>query len=232
MHNSTLSSQHLANEQFNSTKDAFVAVVTNNNNNLVKICILTFQGFNEIDSLVAFRMLKWLKKDNWDIRICCPEAEVTSMGGLTIHAQATLEDAANADVVVVGSGNLTRDIVNDKDLMARIKLDPKRQIIAAQCSGTLMLAKLGLLDQVPACTDSVTKPWVQEAGIEVLNQPLFAKDNVATAGGCLASAYLTAWLIAKLDNLETVKSALHYFAPVGEKDEFVEKALKNITPYF
>lgn len=196
-----------------------------------KISILTFQGFNEIDSLVAFRILKWLGKPDWDIQICSPEPELVSMGGLKIQAHSMLEDAARADAVIIGSGSLTRDIVSDEKIMSRITLDPKRQIIAAQCSGTLMAAKLGLLGNVPACTDSMTKPWVQEAGIEVLNQPLFAKGNVATAGGCLASAYLTAWVIAKLDSVETASKALHYFAPMGEKEEFLKRALQCISPY-
>jgi hypothetical protein len=43
---------------------------------------------------------------------------------------------------------------------------------------------------VPACTDLTTKPWVQRAGVEVLNQPFYAQGQVATAGGCLASPYL------------------------------------------
>ena len=94
-----------------------------------------------------------------------------------------------------------------------------------------MLAKLGLLDGVPACTDLITKPWVQEAGVDVLNQPFFAKGNVATAGGCLASQYLAAWMIARLEGVEAAKSALHYVAPVGEKDEYVARAMRNITPY-
>jgi transcriptional regulator GlxA family with amidase domain len=95
----------------------------------------------------------------------------------------------------------------------------------------LVLAKLGLLDGVPACTDSISKPWVKEAGIEVLDQPLFAKGNVATAGGCLSSAYLAGWLIARLEGVEAARGALHYVAPVGEKEEYVERALRNITPY-
>ena len=197
----------------------------------MNIAILTFQGFNEIDSLVAFRMLKWLDKSDWNIKICCPEIEVISMGGLVIRAQGMLEDANKADAVIVGSGVMTRDIIKNESIMNRINLNPSCQIIGAQCSGTLMLAKLGILGDVPACTDSSTKPWVQDAGIEVLNQPLFAKDNVATAGGCLSSAYLRAWIIAKLDRLETAKKAVHYFAPMGEKDEFVENAVNNIAPY-
>ena len=197
----------------------------------MKISILTFEGFNEIDSLIAFRMLKWLRKSDWDIKICCSSAEVTSMGGLTIRAQEMLEEVHKADAVIVGSGSMTRDIINDESIMRRIQLNPKRQIIGAQCSGTLMLARLGILEGIPACTDSMTKPWVQEAGIEVLNQPLFAKGNIATAGGCLASSYLAAWVIGKLGDLDAATKALHYFAPMGEKDDFVERAMKNISPY-
>ncbi|WP_288900753.1 DJ-1/PfpI family protein [uncultured Sneathiella sp.] len=196
-----------------------------------KIAILTFQGFNEIDSLVAYRMLHWLQKPDWEITICSPEAEVTSMGGLSIRAHSALEDASEADAVMIGSGSLTRQIVEDESIMSRIRLDPARQVIAAQCSGTLMAAKLGLLGGVPACTDSATKQWVLDAGVEVLNQPLVAHGNVATAGGCLGSAYLTGWTIAMLDSLDTASTALHYFAPVGEKDGFLKRAQQNISPY-
>jgi transcriptional regulator GlxA family with amidase domain len=133
--------------------------------------------------------------------------------------------------VVVGSGIRTRDVVASPELMGRLALDPGRQLIAAQCSGTLILARLGLVAGVPACTDLTTKPWVQEAGVEVLNQPFFARGNVATAGGCFASPYLAAWIIARAEGLEAATSALHYVAPVGEKEAYVANALKNITPY-
>jgi transcriptional regulator GlxA family with amidase domain len=144
---------------------------------------------------------------------------------------ATLEEASAAGAVIVGSGMQTREVVADEALMAQLRLDPSRQLLAAQCSGTLILAKLGLLDGVPACTDLTTKPWVQAAGVDVLNQPFFSKDNVATAGGCLASPYLAAWLIARLEGVEAAESALHHVAPVGEKDEYVARAMRNIGPY-
>jgi transcriptional regulator GlxA family with amidase domain len=195
------------------------------------IAILTFQGFNEIDSLVALGVLNRIKKPGWRVALCCPQPEVTSMNGVTLRAQSSLEDAQSADAVIVGSGMLTRQITANPDLMERLALDPGRQLIGAQCSGTLILAKLGLLGSVPACTDLTTKPWVQEAGIEVLNQPFYAHGNVATAGGCLASPYLAAWIIARTVGAEAAAAALHYVAPVGEKDEYVSCAMKNITPY-
>lgn len=195
------------------------------------IAILTFQGFNELDSLIALGVLNRVKKPGWRVTLCCPEPEVTSMNGVTVRAQSSLEDAAGADAVIVGSGIRTREVVETPALLSRIRLDPARQLIAAQCSGTLVLAKLGLVAGVPACTDLTTKPWVKEAGVEVLNQPFFAKGNVATAGGCLASPYLAAWVIARTEGVEAAASALHYVAPVGEKDAYVANALRCISPY-
>lgn len=195
------------------------------------IAILTFEGYNELDSFVALGILNRIKKPGWRVSIACPSARVRSMNGVVVEAQATLQDAVSADAVLVGSGLLTREVVADPALMSQLKLDPSRQLLAAQCSGTLVLAKLGLLQGVAACTDLTTKPWVQEAGVDVLNQPFFARGNVATAGGCLASPYLAAWIIARLEGVEAAESALHYVAPVGEKDQFVSRAMSNIRPF-
>ena len=195
------------------------------------IAILTFQGFNELDSLIALGVLNRIKKPGWRVTLCCPEASVTSMNGVTMQAQSRLEEAASADAVLVGSGMLTREVVSDARLMAALNLDPARQLIGAQCSGTLVLAKLGLLGAVPACTDLTTKPWVDEAGVKVLDQPFFAEGNVATAGGCLASPYLAAWVIARTEGIDAARAALHYVAPVGEKEAYVERAMGNLSPY-
>ncbi|MFI0938238.1 DJ-1/PfpI family protein [Streptomyces sp. NPDC021020] len=196
------------------------------------IAILTFEGYNELDSLIALGVLNRVRADGWRVTLACPTPTVTSMNGVTVARMSTLEEACEADAVVVGSGVATREVVEDPAVMGVLRgLDPARQLIAAQCSGALVLARLGLLDGVPACTDLTTRPWVAAAGIEVLDQPFFAKDSVATAGGCLASHYLAAWLIARLADPGAATEALHYVAPVGEKEEYVARAWRNITPY-
>jgi transcriptional regulator GlxA family with amidase domain len=195
------------------------------------IAILTFDGYNEIDSLVALGILGRVRRPDWRVSIASPTPRVTSMNGVTLEAQCSIADARSADAVIVGSGVKTREIVQDAALLSSLQLDPARQLVGAQCSGALILAKLGLLNGVPACTDTITKPWVQEAGVEVLNQPFYARGNLATAGGCLASQYLAGWIIARLESLDAADAALRYVAPVGEKDEYVSRALKNISPF-
>ncbi len=197
----------------------------------MQIAILTLDGFNELDSFIAAAILNRLKGQGWAAHVTCPTEEVTSMNGVTVRRQRPLEFVAQADAVLIGSGIRTREYAADADLLARIRLDPARQLIGAQCSGTLLLAKLGLIGDLPACTDLTTRPWVIEAGIDVIDAPFIAHGNVATAGGCLASQYLAAWMIARGASLRDAEEAIHYVAPVGEKAAYVDRALGVVRPF-
>jgi transcriptional regulator GlxA family with amidase domain len=197
----------------------------------MQIAVLTFEGFNELDSFIAAAILNRMKPHGWAAHITSPTEELTSMNGVTIKRQKPLDFVVEADAVLIGSGIRTRDIAADADLLARIRLDPSRQLIGAQCSGTLLLAKLGLVGDLPACTDLTTKPWVVEAGVNVIDAPFVAHGNVATAGGCLASQYLATWMIARGASLHEAKEAIRYVAPVGEKAHYVDHAVAVVTPF-
>jgi transcriptional regulator GlxA family with amidase domain len=201
----------------------------------MRIAIVTFDGFNELDSFIALGLLNRLGALGWKAQITSPTSHVTSMGGVTVQAQQPLEYANEADAVLFGSGIYTRAIAEDHGrqgaALDRLQLDPLRQLIGAQCSGTLLLARLGLLADMPACTDLTTKPWVVEAGVRVLDEPFHARGPIATAGGCLASQYLAAWVMARGAGFRAAGQALHYAAPVGEKDAYVERLLSVVRPF-
>ncbi len=197
----------------------------------MQIAILTLDGFNELDSFIAAGILNRMKSQGWAAHITCPTPEVTSMAGVTIQRQKPLHFLTEADAVLIGSGIKTRDYAADPAFLSQLKLDPVRQLIGAQCSGTLLLAKLGLIGALPACTDLTTKPWIIEAGVNVVDTPFVAHGNVATAGGCLASQYLAAWMIARLATVQDAEDAIHYVAPVGEKAEYVARAMAAVGPY-
>ncbi|MBW8846531.1 MAG: DJ-1/PfpI family protein [Burkholderiales bacterium] len=197
----------------------------------MKVAVLTFEGFNELDSFIALGLLSRLSHLGWSAEITSPSAQVRSMNGVTVTAQRPLEFANDADVVLFGSGIHTRAIAANSALLDRLELDPVRQLIGGQCSGTLLMARLGLLADMPACTDSTTKPWVVEAGVRVLEEPFHARGPIATAGGCLASQYLAAWVMASRAGLDAARGALHYAAPVGEKDAYVDRLLGVVKPF-
>ena len=197
----------------------------------MQIAILTLDGFNELDSFIAAGILNRMKSQGWAAHITCPTPQVTSMAGVTIQRQKPLAFLTEADAVLIGSGIRTRDYAADPAFLSQLELDPSRQLIGAQCSGTLLLAKLGLIGDLPACTDLTTKPWVIEAGVKVVDAPFVAHGNVATAGGCLASQYLAAWMIARMATVQDAEDAIHYVAPVGEKAEYVARAMAAVGSF-
>jgi transcriptional regulator GlxA family with amidase domain len=197
----------------------------------MRIAILTFDGFNEIDAFIALGLLNRLSAQGWKAEIASPSSHVTSMNGVTVQAQQPLEFANEADAVIFGSGIYTRAIAENSALLDRLQIDPVRQLIGAQCSGALLLARLGLLADVPACTDLTTKPWLIEAGVRVEEAPFHARGPIATAGGCLSSQYLAAWMMARGAGFEAAAQALHHAAPVGEKEAYVARLLDVVRPF-
>jgi transcriptional regulator GlxA family with amidase domain len=198
---------------------------------MMQIAVLTFDGFNELDSFIAAAILNRKRADGWKAHITSPTDQVTSMNGVTVLREQSLSFAAAADAVIIGSGINTRNIARDADLLGQLRLDPARQLIGAQCSGTLLLARLGLIGNIPACTDLTTTPWVIEAGVNVIDAPFHAEGNVATAGGCLASIYLATWLLLRGGSRADAEAAIHYVAPVGEKEEHVARAIGTVLPF-
>ena len=196
----------------------------------MKIAILTFDGFNEIDSFVSHHILNRIELDDWSVAITCPSESVTSTNGVRVSAQQPLEFANEADAVLFGGSPRSRQIVEDRAIMSRLKLDPKRQLIGSQCAGAWFLAKLGLLANQPVCTSLNSRAGLEAMGIRVLDQPFVASGNVASAGGCLASPYLAGWVISRLVGRAAAEKALRVVAPVGEKTQYVEKVLGVVAP--
>ena len=201
----------------------------------MRVAIVTFDGFNELDSFIALGLLNRLSAHGWKAEIASPAAKVTSMNGVTVQAQQPLEFANDADVVLFGSGIYTRAIVESfgkrGSVLDRLQLDPVRQTIGSQCSGALLMARLGLLGDQPACTDLSTRPWLMQAGVRVEDAPFHARGPIATAGGCLAAQYLAAWVMLRGAGADAATQALHYAAPVGEKDAYVQRLLGVVRPF-
>ncbi|WP_255509813.1 DJ-1/PfpI family protein [Micromonospora sp. AP08] len=190
--------------------------------------MITFDGFNELDSFIAAALINRCRKDGLAAFITTPTPVVTSMNGVEVTGQRPMEFVTEADIVLIGSGVRAREVVADDQMLSRLPLDPTRQLIGAQCSGALVLARLGLLDSMPACTDMKSRPFVEACGVTVLDAPFHAEGNIATAGGCLASQYLATWVITRTLGEGAARDVIGYVAPVGENQETVERALRAV----
>ena len=195
------------------------------------IAILTFEGFNELDSLIAFSILNRVKKPGWRVSIASPPAKVRSMNGVVLEAQASLKDACDADAVLVGSGIKTRDVVADRrvDVAAEARPD-------AAAAGRAMLGHADPRQAGPAGRrSSLHGPDHQAVGRggrrgraqpavrgQWKRRDLRRVPVVALSGGLF---------IARLEGVEAARSAIDYVAPVGEKETYVARAMANISPF-
>jgi transcriptional regulator GlxA family with amidase domain len=197
-----------------------------------RVAIVVFDGFSELDTFVTFGLLNRLSAAGWKAELVAPSARVTSMNGVTVDTPQPLEFANEADAVVFAGGLYARAIAENSAVIDRLALDPLRQLIGGQCSGTLLLARLGLLADVPASTDVTSKPWMVQAGVRVADDtPFHARGPVATAGGPLAAHYLATWLMWRAAGIDLATQALHQAAPVGQRQDWTDRLLATVRPF-
>ena len=197
-----------------------------------RVALVVFDGFSELDTFITLGLVNRLNASGWKAELAAPAARITSMSGVTVDAQQPLEFANDADAVVFAGGLYARAIAENSAVIDRLALDPLRQLIGGQCSGTLLLARLGLLADLPASTDATSKPWMVQAGVRVADElPFQARGPVATAGGALAAHYLATWLMWRGAGLELATQALQHAAPVGEEDAWTERLLAAVRPF-
>ena len=182
----------------------------------MKVSIVIFDNFTDIDLWLMWDLLNRVRVDDWSVRILGERESHVSVTGMTTTTHGRLEEARDADAVLIVSGPGTRDRILDENWLSQLKLDPSRQLIGSICSGSLILAKLGLLEGKTATTYPTSKPVLEELGVEVVEKPFVAHGNVATAGGCLAQQYLIGWVVENLADRDWRELIIKAIQPVGE----------------
>lgn len=182
----------------------------------MNISIVIFDNFTDIDLWLMWDLLNRVRADDWSVKILGERESHVSVTGITTATHGRIEEVQDADAVLIVSGPGTRDRILDDAWLGKLRLDPSRQMIGSICSGSLVLAKLGLLDGKTATTYPTSKPVLESLGVEVVERPFVAHGNVATAGGCLAQQYLIDWVVEQLAGRDWSELIIKAIQPVGE----------------
>lgn len=183
---------------------------------MAKIAIVIFDKFTDVDLWLMWDLLNRVRVKGWSVKIVGSADSHTSITGIPVATQGSIEDANKADAVLFVSGPGTRDAIVDDTWLSRFNLDPAKQLIGSICSGSLIVAKLGLLEGKTATTYPTSKRLLEQMGIEVIEKPFVQHGNTATAGGCLAQQYLVGWVIETLADASWRELVLSSIQPVGE----------------
>ncbi len=197
----------------------------------MRIAVLVFDGFDDLGTFGALGLLGRVRAEGFGAQLAGVAAEVRSADGLRVQVPQPLEWANQADAVLFAGSHYARALAENRALIDRLELDPLRQSICAQGSGALLLARLGLLGDQPACADAATRPWLVEAGVRVSDAPFHARGPVASAGDGLAAHYLAVWLMLRGAGEAATVQALQHAAPAADEPAFTQRLLAVVRPF-
>ena len=196
----------------------------------MKIAIVIFDKFTDVDLWLMWDLLNRVRVPDWSVKILGEKDSHVSATGIPVATHARLEEANGADAVLFVSGQGTRDRIADENWLGKFRLDSEKQLIGSICSGSLILAKLGLLEGKTATTYPTSKAVLESFNVKVIEKPFIAHGKVATAGGCLAQQYLVGWVIENLADAKWKNLILKSIQPVGEGLFFADA--QNLTKLY
>ncbi len=182
----------------------------------MKIAIVIFDKFTDLDLWLMWDLLNRVRIENWEVKILGERETHLSATNIEVKTSGRIEEANLSDAVLFVSGQGTRDRIADENWLAKFDLNAEKQLIGSICSGSLILAKLGLLNGKTATTYPTSKTVLEGFGIEVVEKPFIAHGRIATAGGCLAQQYLIHWIVENLADKDWADLIVKAIQPVGE----------------
>lgn len=187
--------------------------------------IVVFEGFDELDAVAPFEVLRNAAAAGADARVelvtLDGAAEVTAAHGLRIQPGGRLEDGEPPDVVIVAGGGwnnraprgVRAEVASGAIPAALVRLHDSGATVATVCTGAMLAATAGLTDGRPATTHHGAIADLRASGAQIVQARVVDDGDLVTAGGVTSGLDLALWLVER------------YF---GER---VEKAVEGTLEY-
>ncbi len=177
------------------------------------IDITLFDGFDELDAIAPYEVLRNAEAMGADLHATLVGAhgpgEVTAAHGTRIVVDRGPSDRPGMLLVPGGGWNAggpggARAEVRRGDLPALIaRAHAGGCVIAAVCTGAMVVAAAGLLDGRSATTHHLARDDLRAAGAEVVEARVVDDGDVLTAGGVTSGLDLALWIVEREAGAET-----------------------------
>lgn len=191
----------------------------------MRIEIILFAGFDELDALGPFEVLQNAAKlgAGFEVRLVSPSGAGQLVGahGLQVYAPAALGEGPQPEIVIVPGGgwnNHSQDGARAESTSGKIPsyLAERHRdgaTIASVCTGVMIVAAAGLVRGRPAITHHVAIEDLRAAGAEIINERVVDDGDLVTAGGVTSGLELALWLVERFATRATadkVAAAMEY----------------------
>lgn len=140
-------------------------------------------------------------------------APLSAVGGLQVTPEFAFADAPPIDVLLIPGGMGTRALVEHAPVIAWIRdTVPNARLVTSVCTGSLLLAKAGLLDGRRATTHWGALDLLGTLGknITVERELRWVDDGVVTSAGVSAGIDMSFHVVEKLCGEDIANETAHY----------------------
>lgn len=139
---------------------------------------------------------------------------VRARNGLTIIPDHTFETFPEPDLLIVPGGFGTRALLNKSSVLEWIRQRARKaEIVASVCTGSLVLAKAGLIDGLPATTHYLCFDLLRElAPTAIVHEDRRFLDSgpIVTSAGISAGIDMSLHIVARLHGDATADKTARY----------------------
>lgn len=176
----------------------------------MRIEIILFDGFDELDAIGPFEVFKNAAEGggDFDVRLvsASPAREVVGAHGLQVRTDEPFPAGEPPQLVIVPGGGWVarnprgaRAEVERGDIPARIKqLHTAGATIAAVCTGAMLVAAADLLRDRSATTHHRAIDELRAAGAKLIDARVVDDGEIITCGGVTSGLDLALWLVERI----------------------------------
>lgn len=176
-------------------------------NEMRKVAILIFDEVEVLDFSGPFEVFavtgRGLEQKPFDVFTVAEKAgAVVARNGLSVNPRYTINDCPQAEILIVPGGMGTRREMSNPTLIDWIKETAgKAELTLSVCTGSLLLAKAGLLDGASATTHWAAMDLLREVAPRATIRPdkqFVDNGRVMTSAGISAGIDLSLYVVGKL----------------------------------
>jgi transcriptional regulator GlxA family with amidase domain len=127
---------------------------------------------------------------------------ITARNGLSVNPQSTMEDAPPIDLLVIPGGYGTRPLMQNAPVIDWIrKRAAQAELVLSVCTGALLLARAGLLDNLSATTHHGALDLLRSVAPQTTvldRERVVDNGRVVTSAGVAAGIDMSFHVVAKL----------------------------------
>ena len=138
---------------------------------------------------------------------------ITATGGLKIISDYTIKDCPKIEILIIPGGFGTRTLLNNESLLSWIKsIADQATTTSSVCTGSLLLAKAGLLEGKRATTHwgAIEALKSISKDIQVINNRRIVNDEIITSAGVSSGIDMAFMLVENLYGEQVASDTAKY----------------------